>query len=215
LRFRVFAALELPRENQERLGDVLAGLQAAAPAGAVRWVRPEAIHLTVKFYGGVAGETLPDVEAVLAEAARGARPMRLRMQGLGVFPNARRPQVVWAGLAGEVEALAQLQNDLEARSAALGFAPEGRPFKPHLTLGRVNGSLQPGDHLRLMESLKARRDENFGEFTVEALHLIRSDLRPAGSVYTTLYTAALGQPGLDQDGPQPQRANISIDKGDG
>jgi RNA 2',3'-cyclic 3'-phosphodiesterase len=208
LRFRVFAALELPPENQERLGGVLARLQAAAPADTVRWVRPEAIHLTVKFYGDVDGEVLPAVEAALAEAARGAQPMRLRMQGLGVFPNARRPQVIWAGLEGELDALLRLQADLEARSAALGFAPEGRPFKPHLTLGRVTGSLRPSDHLRLMESLKARRDEDFGEFTVAALHLIRSDLRPTGAVYTTLYAAPLGQAA-----PREQGVSAYTEKG--
>lgn len=192
MRFRVFAALELPRENQDLLGETLAGLQAAAPAGAVRWVRPEAIHLTVKFYGDVEGARLPAVEAVLAEAARGEHPLRLRIQGLGVFPNARRPQVIWAGLEGDLDPLRDLQAKIEAGSAQLGFAPEGREFKPHLTLGRVNGGLRPSDHARLMEALKARRDAIFGAFTVETLCLVRSDLRPAGSVYTTLYAAPLG-----------------------
>jgi 2'-5' RNA ligase len=192
LRFRVFAALELPRENQEVLGETLAGLQAAAPAGVVRWVRPEAMHLTIKFYGDVEGEALPQVEAVLAEAARQARPLHLRLQGLGVFPNARRPQVIWAGLEGDLEALRHLQAEVEARSAQLGFAPEGREFRPHLTLGRVNGGLRPGDQMRLLEALKARRDEIFGTFAAETLCLVRSDLRPAGAVYTTLYAAPLG-----------------------
>jgi 2'-5' RNA ligase len=192
LRFRVFAALELPPENQQRLGEVLADLQAAAPPGAVRWVRPETIHLTVKFYGDVDDGKRPAVEAALAEAAARAQPMRLSMAGLGVFPHPRRPQVVWAGVAGDLAELLELQREVEVRSAALGFAPESRAYSPHLTLGRVNGGLRPEAQLRLLGRLEARRAEVFGPLAVEALSLMRSDLQPTGAVYTRLYVAPLG-----------------------
>ncbi len=192
MRFRVFAALELPRENQERLGEVLSGLQAAVPPGTVHWVRPEAIHLTLKFFGDVPEADLPGIEAALAEAAAASRPLQLSMVGLGVFPNARRPQVIWTGLGGELEPLQALQAAVDAQSAALGFPPETRAFVPHLTLGRVRGPLRPADHLPLMAHLSAHRADWFGEFSAGALSLVRSDLRPQGSVYTTLSAAALG-----------------------
>ena len=192
MRYRVFAALVLPRENQERLGEVLASLQAATPPGTVRWVRPDAVHLTLKFYGDVPEADLPALEAGLAEAASSGRPMRLSMVGLGVFPNPRRPQVIWAGLAGELEVLQALQSAVEAHATALGFAPEGRAYQPHLTLGRVRGALAPADHMRLLDQLKARAADWFGDFEAAALSLVRSDLRPAGSIYTTLYAAPLG-----------------------
>lgn len=193
MRFRVFAALELPRENQQRLGDVLAGLRAAAPPGAVRWVRPESIHLTLKFYGDVGGEVLAPLEAALAQAAARAHPLRLSLAGLGVFPHARRPQVIWAGVGGDLAPLTALQRDVEARSAALGFAPEGRAYQPHLTLGRVNAGLRPAEHMQLLGQLQARQAEVFGELGVEVLSLMRSDLRPTGAVYTQLFAAPLGQ----------------------
>ena len=191
MRFRVFAALELPPENQERLGEVLAGLQEAVPPGSVRWVRPAAMHLTLKFYGDVDRERLPALGAVLTEAACQAPRLHLTMAGLGVFPNARRPQVIWAGVGGELEPLLALQADLEARSEALGFAPEGRAYKPHLTLGRVNGALRPVEQQQLLQGLKARRDDVFGPLEAEALSLMRSDLRPEGAVYTQLLAAPL------------------------
>ncbi len=192
MRFRVFAALALPPANQAQLGEVLAGLQAAVPAGTVRWVRPENVHLTLKFYGDVAAEAVPPLQAALAEAASLTRPFQLSLSGLGVFPNPRRPQVIWAGVGGELEALRVLQHGLETLTAGLGYPPEGREFKPHLTLGRVSGALQPADHLALMEQLSARRADTFGAFQAERLGLVRSDLRPTGPVYNVLYAAPLG-----------------------
>jgi 2'-5' RNA ligase len=118
--------------------------------------------------------------------------MRLSLVGLGVFPNPRRPQVIWAGLAGDLEPLQGLQAAVEARAAALGFAPEARAYQPHLTLGRVKGALAPAELMRLLEHLKAHSTDGFGDFEADALSLVRSDLQPAGSVYTTLYAAPLG-----------------------
>ncbi len=207
MRFRVFAALELPRENQERLGEVLLGLEAAAPPRTVHWVRPEAIHLTLKFYGDVAEADRPGIEAALAEAAAGARPLQLSLEGLGVFPNARRPQVVWTGLGGELEPLLALQAALAEKSAALGFAPEARAFVPHLTLGRIRGALRPEEHITFMEHLSAHRADWFGEFRAEALSLVRSDPRPLGSVYTSLFAASLG----GQLAPPEARARYRTD----
>lgn len=194
MRFRVFAALELPPHNQARLGEALTGLQAAAPPGSVRWVRPEAMHLTVKFLGDVDSARLPAVETALAEAASGAQPLHLSLAGLGVFPHARRPQVIWAGVQGDVDKLQALQAALEAKTTALRFAPEGRAYKPHMTLGRVHGDLLPADLQRLLQHLAANQHEPLGEFEADTLTLMRSDLRPAGPVYTRLFAARLGEP---------------------
>ncbi len=188
---------------------MLADLRAAAPPGTVRWVRPEAMHLTVKFYGDVDQAQLPGVEAALARAAAIARPVTLRLEGLGVFPSPRRPQVIWAGLAGSLEALHALQRDVETLSAALGYAPEGRAFKPHLTLGRVRGQMPPAEHARLLEQLKARQGEVFGEFEAGTLSLMQSDLRPTGTVYTTLYAAPLGSQAAHAAGGQHTHTNLS------
>ena len=192
MRFRVFAALALSRENQAQVAEVLAGLQRAAPPGAVRWGRPEAMHLTVKFYGDVAAVDLAALENGLARAAAVSRPMHLTLEGLGVFPTPRRPQVIWAGVGGDVAPLRHLAEEVERTSAALGYAPEGRPYKPHLTLGRVGGGLKPAEQRQLMDGLAARQGEVFGAFHAGDLSLVRSDLRPTGSVYTTLFSAALG-----------------------
>jgi 2'-5' RNA ligase len=131
-------ALEPPDGVRRRLAALAVELRRAAGRAAddVRWVPPENVHLTLQFLGAVPGERVPEVEAALREAAGQARPISLEVRGAGGFPNARRPRVVWAGLAGDTAALGELVRDLGRRLAPLGFPPEERPFSAHLTLGR-------------------------------------------------------------------------------
>ena len=189
---RLFAALELPSAWAGRLAEVIASLKASLPGGGVRWVRSEGIHLTLKFYGDVAPGTVPALQSALARAAASVPPISLEMEGLGVFPNLSRPRVIWADVAGDVERLTALQKAVEQASAPLGFKPEGRGFAPHLTLGRVNGTLRPAERQILGVVLERTHIGRPGAFTAEALSLMRSELRPGGSVYTRLFAASLG-----------------------
>jgi 2'-5' RNA ligase len=135
---RLFVALEPPDGVRRRLAALAVELRRAAGRAAddVRWVSPENVHLTLQFLGAVPAERVPEVEAALREVAGQARPLSLEVKGAGGFPNARRPRVLWAGIAGETAALRQLVQDFGRRLAPLGFAPEERPFSAHLTLGR-------------------------------------------------------------------------------
>jgi len=191
---RVFAALELPLEVRNRLEALISALEAALPRSAVRWVNARGMHLTVKFYGDVAPERLPDVQRALQQVAAGASSLNLELRGLGVFPNPVHPRVIWAGAAGDLESLRALQQQVEAASIPLGFKPEARGFTPHLTLGRVKGHLSSVDRQALAEALTRQRApaEQLGAFTAETLNLMRSDLRPTGAVYTQLFAVPLG-----------------------
>lgn len=189
--WRVFAALELPSELQQQLARLQEDLKAAVPPRSVRWVRPEGIHLTLKFYGDIDPEVLPDLQAGLGRAAATTAPMLLAVGGTGVFPNAARPTVIWAGVSGQIEPLQRLQAAVEREAIPLGFKPEGRGYSPHLTLGRVNAGLRAGDGRRLMAALAAERERQLGSFKPEHLSLMNSELKPGGSVYTQLYRASL------------------------
>jgi RNA 2',3'-cyclic 3'-phosphodiesterase len=191
LRLRVFAALELSPELQQKLAQLQDGFEAVLPPQSVRWVRTEGIHLTLKFYGDVEAERLPELQAGLGRAARAAAPMRLAVEGLGVFPNASRPTVIWAGVNGELEPLRRLQAAVEQEALALGFKPEERDYNPHLTLGRVNFGVRPPDVGRLIDVLAQSSAKHFGDFMPEQLSLMSSELRAGGSVYTQLYAAPL------------------------
>jgi 2'-5' RNA ligase len=184
---RAFIAAELPAALREAIGRLQAELAAAGVRA--RWVRPEGIHLTLRFLGEVPVEAVARPAEALAAAAAGQAALRLRAAGLGVFPGPRRLRVLWVGLAGETGALGGLQRRLEQALAERGFPPEERPFRPHLTLGRF-GEVGPAGPVA--EVLAARAGREVGGFEVRELVLFKSELRPAGAVYTALARAALG-----------------------
>ena len=117
-------------------------------------------------------------------AARGGPIMSLAAKGIGVFPNVRRPRVIWAGLEGQLEALVNLQQELDARLADLGFARETRAFKSHLTLGRVKGKIASGRMRAAIDELKEFESESF---EINQVILFKSELRPTGAVYTRVH----------------------------
>jgi 2'-5' RNA ligase len=133
---RSFIAIELPDELKLELSQLVAKLKSGEQSW-VKWVDPYNIHLTLKFLGNVAVDMLDDITGALEKAAQGRAPFHLEVKELGVFPNLRRVQVAWVGISGEVDKLAQLQQHIESNLAPLGFAPESRPFVPHLTLARL------------------------------------------------------------------------------
>jgi 2'-5' RNA ligase len=112
--------------------------------------------------------------------------------GLGCFPNARRPRVVWVGLDEPTGALARLREAVEAEVAPLGFPTERRPFSPHLTLGRVNRRASKSEVREIGQVVAASMVGQIDEMTVTLVSYIKSDLRPTGAVYTTLLDAELG-----------------------
>ena len=191
---RLFTALELPAPVRRQLADLIAALSAALPRGSVRWVRPEGIHLTLKFYGEVGGDKLPGLQAVVKEASVGVAPLQLELSGLGTFPNPSRPRVIWAGLEGETDRLKGLQRAVEEASQRLGFDPEARGFTPHLTLGRAEPGWRPADRQSLEDALARLGPGVSGAFTADTLVLMRSDLRPGGAVYTPQLAATLVGP---------------------
>jgi 2'-5' RNA ligase len=174
---RLFAALPVAgaaREDLERLLGIL-----RRESWPVRWLGPEALHLTLKFFGAVPEEQLAAIDAALARAVAGIPPLDLVLTEVSAFPDIRRPRVIWAGLEGPV-ALELLADRLERACEPLGFPSEGRPFRPHVTLGRVNrdNRWEPGAGSRL-EKLRVN-----GGFLADQLVLYESQPTPEGSRYT-------------------------------
>jgi len=160
--------------------------RAEAP---VSWVRPEGMHLTLKFLGNVPEGQIPRIGDALQGVTAARAPFRICVEGAGAFPNLRRPRVVWADVREGREALIELAAAVDAALAGLGFPPEDRPFSPHLTLGRVKAP----NHLEHLAALiQSHVDDRFGEMTAREVILFRSELSPNGAKYTPLRRAALG-----------------------
>ena len=184
---RAFVAVELP----EPVREALQGLQSALRRIHLRarWVGPENLHVTLKFLGNIPAGHVPSIGQALKEAVRAQGPFSLTVAGMGVFPGLRRPRVIWVGLADRAHALGRLQQEIEARLAALGFPREGRRFQGHVTIGRFADSGPPGP---LADALKQYRAQGIGVLEVHEVVLFRSDLRPEGPIHTPLARALLG-----------------------
>lgn len=188
---RAFVAAPIGPDLRGSLARLQAMLRGEAPGADVGWVRPEGIHLTLKFLGEVAGERIADIAAALRGALEGQGPFVLQCRGAGAFPSLRRPRVVWVGIGSGSEALVRAQGRVEAALSPLGFSPEGRAFAPHLTLGRIRSP----KHVDLLgRAIGGVAEELFGEVVVDRIDLMRSDLKPGGAVYSVLETFPLYVP---------------------
>lgn len=184
---RAFIAIELPQAARRALSDLQDHLKQERLT--VRWVRPEGIHLTLKFLGDIPAEQVDTIGQAVDNAIRGYHALKLAIQGLGVFPRVRKARVIWAGLTGETAALFDLQAAVEEALETVGFPRERRRFKAHLTLGRFKKSPPPPELVALLEQ---HSDYPPCELPLSRVVLYRSELRPQGARYTPLLTAPLG-----------------------
>ena len=180
---RLFVALEIPSAVRENLAALLKTLRAVSPQ--TRWVRPENLHVTLKFIGEVAETKLAAIRSALA-GARSDQPVTLDFRGLGFFPNDKHPRVFWAGIEASPN-LKTLAADIDRAAEKLGIAREQRPFSPHLTLARFE---PPGLPEKLRSAIQENAARNFGTLRTTQFHLIESKLKPSGAEYTTLESFA-------------------------
>ena len=188
---RAFIAIELPKPIREALAREQARFRAVCPDA--RWTRPEGIHLTLKFLGQISDEQAAQVKQALDQIERFEKFI-VQVHGFGFFPGAKRPRVFWAGLVAP-PGLARLAEQVERTVAPLGFPPENRIFKPHLTLARFRIS-RPQPRL---EALVAAENPLLGTFEVSEFFLWESKLRPEGAEYRKV---AQFPSGLQQEAAQ-------------
>lgn len=163
----------------DALGRVQAGLKGTG--ADLKAVERENIHMTLRFLGDVGEGILEDVKGLVSELE--FAPFSMELEGIGVFPNLGRPRVVWVGLTKGAEELAGIFNILEPSLVGMGFKPEGRGFRPHITIARVRSGR---NRAQLVEEVLNYRGEHFGEFEARHVRLKKSVLTPRGPVYTTL-----------------------------
>jgi len=182
---RTFIAIEVSEEIKKMLGQIETHLKYAG--ADVKWVRPEIVHLTLKFLGNVSLKLIEEIKKLLDQMAGDHKCFELGISRVGAFPKIEYPRVIWVGIGQGKEDAAQLAKALEQGLANLGFLPEKRAFSPHLTLGRVRS---PQNRAQLKELLQSTA---FPQKTMQAkkLTLFKSTLTKQGAIYQPLYEAKL------------------------
>ncbi len=181
---RLFVAVDLPGQVREALARLQGGLRSH-DLSDLRWVRPQGIHLTLKFLGETPAGRVAAITKALAGAIRGRRRSRLALGALGTFGGRRRPRVLWLDITGDIEHVQELQAAVEEALVEVGFPPEERDFSPHLTLARVPQPGRPGTAERIAQALESVVPPR-SEFDVREVVLMRSTLQPGGAVYERL-----------------------------
>jgi len=177
---RLFVAAELPADLRDRF-EALQRKLSEVPL-PVRWVKVDGIHLTLKFLGEVAGSRLDEITTAVAGASRHVRPFRLETVRAVPFPARGTPRLIWVEMRGEVEQARSLASAIDAVTARIGFPPETREFRPHLTLGRVKGPGRQG----WRDVLERAGRSGLGRFEVTECVLFESRLEPGGALYTAI-----------------------------
>lgn len=187
---RAFIALHISEQARQTLDRTIRELADTA-GRQVRWVDPNGIHLTLKFLGNIsssrAGELLEAVEG----SCRDHSPFSLVLSGLGMFPNRDRPRVLWAGVGGDLDSLASLQDAVETAMTGAGFQRERRPFRAHLTIGRVRDGATPKQRRAIGDAVSSTTLPPVEPWQIGTVHLVQSTLTPQGAIYADLGLAEL------------------------
>jgi 2'-5' RNA ligase len=185
---RVFLAVELSSDLSQKVVELQQQLRATLPT--VNWVRPGAIHLTLKFLGYVDPAMVEQLLTAIEPIRKSQAPITLEIQGLGIFPDIRRPRILWIGCTGDIPALLNLVSRIEEALEPLGFPPEEKPYHPHLTLARIKHDNSKVGGVLTHSGLLAQ-PRNLGALRIDRITLFRSDLSPKGAEYTSLWTVPL------------------------
>ncbi len=179
---RSFMAFELAPEIREQIRTISTELQKTRIP--VRWVKVDNIHLTIIFLGSVDEDKIDDIKEKVNSAVKRFPIFKIRINGVGVFPNWRRPRVIWVGLNGEIERLSKFRDELQAELKVLGLKEEKRPYRPHLTIGRFKGPSNKDEELKWI--IDRYHDISSDLQYLDELILFKSDLKPDGPIYTKM-----------------------------
>lgn len=177
---RTFVAIELPQEFTSKIDQLQAVLRKTK--ADVSWVKPQNVHITLKFLGEVKEEKIDEVYQATEKSVNGIGSFKVNLQGLGGFPNLKRPRVIWVGVEKGKEILAELYPKVEEEFFKIRFAKENRSFTPHLTIGRIKSP----KNLEKLASEITKTSFQTDEFEVKEVVVMKSTLHPTGSIYTPL-----------------------------
>ncbi|MDP2158585.1 MAG: RNA 2',3'-cyclic phosphodiesterase [Nitrospirota bacterium] len=191
---RSFISIELSDDIRRSMADLIAELRKAG--ADVTWVPAEKIHLTLKFLGNTDESLIPKIKERISNKLLHYNAFYINISGIGCFPSEKRPRVLWVGIERS-DILQSIQKEIDTEVAGLGFAREDRPFSPHLTIGRVRSQKGVAEMLRRFAEF---RTTDFGAVEVKSIHIMKSELKPAGAEHTSLAEIPIGRGRKDVEG---------------
>lgn len=190
-KLRLFIAIPIPEPVRDEIIRVQLELQPLVPRAVARWTKPDQFHLTLRFLGGVPVDGLEQLKESVNAVCLSARPLQMRAEGVGFFPNPHSPRVVWVGIGDKEGLLVDLQKRIEAAVRPFTVEPGEKNFSGHVTLGRLK-NLKPPDARKMAAHAQTVKDRTLGEWTADEIEIIRSELSPAGARHTSLAVFRLG-----------------------
>ena len=189
---RAFLAIRLPDDVTAALGH-LTDQMAQARVGGLKPVRPENMHLTLKFFGNINARQVESIVDTVTHTAESIRPFTLRLGNVGAYPNNRSPRVLWVGLDGDVAPLQDTHRRIESALEQVGIKPDAREFRPHLTIARIRDHASHAERRRAAEALFSAEFRSGLSVPADRISLIRSILQPEGPQYTSLAEIPIGE----------------------
>ena len=189
---RLFIALAVPPELRREIQRAQGQLQRHSPPGVIRWTPPEQFHVTLKFLGDVPAEQVEALKASVSAACTGFPALKLSAHGIGFFPSAHKPRVIWAGAEDESGQLACLHQRTDEAVRPFSPADKTARFTGHITLGRF----KPGHHPaipKLLERAAMICHRHFGDWLAAEVQIVRSELTASGAVHTVLASYPLAE----------------------
>lgn len=191
-RLRLFVAIAIPDAVREEMARVQDELQPLVSHEAVRWTKLEQFHLTLRFLGDFPSDHVSDLQESVRGVCSSTAPLHLRAQGVGFFPNARSPRVIWVGANGDDNRLMDLQKKIEDAVRTFTVQKGGEYFAGHVTLGRFK-QFNRLEIRKLTACAETMKDRTFGEWTARGIEIVQSELSPTGARHTLLAALPLGE----------------------
>ena len=184
---RLFYAVELPNSIKQTI-DTHINHYKSNIKDKIKWVKPENLHLTLRFIGEVGENIIPDLKSLIDNVIKKFKPFTYELIGMGCFPNLINPRVIWIGAGNGKDRLTATANEIEKLLVeSIGLTPEKKSFKPHITIGRLKTRRKPRLTNQCIEFIGKDKDKIFGQFTPEYCSLIKSVLTQDGPIYTTIH----------------------------
>lgn len=189
---RLFIAVQIPTDLITKITEISDYFQTQVPPNSMKWVDPANLHVTVKFLGEIPAEDIERIQTVLLQSVEGIAPFDLSIEKLGMYPNNQQPRTIWLDIQGK-KPIKAYHDKLDSLLQKAGFEKDRKSYSPHLTLARVCQRTDRETTHQIGEKLSAFKVDSLGTLKVGAVDLIQSKLTPQGPIYTTLYSAPLGE----------------------